>query len=51
MFKASQPPLGHKIIDKMQLLVLCRASQVVLVAKNVTAKAGDLREVGLTPGL
>ena len=51
MFKASQPPLGHKIINKMQLLVLCRASQVVLVAKNVTAKAGDLREVGLTPGL
>ena len=51
MFKASQPPLGHKIINKVQLLVLCRASQVALVVKKPTAKAGDVREVGSIPGL
>ena len=27
------------------------ASQVAPVVKNLTAKAGDLRDVGLTPGL
>ena len=26
------------------------ASQVVLVVKNIPANAGDLRDVGLTPG-
>ena len=30
---------------------LCRASQVALAVKNLTANAGDLREVGLIPGL
>ena len=28
-----------------------RASQVALVIKNLPANAGDLRDVGLTPGL
>ena len=27
-----------------------RASQVVLVVKNLPAKAGDIRDVGLIPG-
>ena len=30
--------------------VSCRASQVVLVAKNPPASAGDVRDVGLIPG-
>ena len=29
---------------------LCGASQVELVVKNLPAKAGDLRDVGLIPG-
>ena len=29
----------------------CRASQVALVAKNLSAKAGDIRDVGSIPGL
>ena len=28
-----------------------RASQVALVVKNLPANAGDIRDVGLTPGL
>ena len=32
-------------------LWLIRASQVVLVVKNLLAKAGDIRDVGLIPGL
>ena len=28
----------------------CWASQVVLVVKNLPANAGDIRDVGLTPG-
>ena len=51
MFKASQAPSGHKIIHKVQLLVLCRASQAALVVKNQTGKAGDVREAGAVPGL
>ena len=31
--------------------VLTRASQVVLVVRNPSANAGDLRDVGLIPGL
>ena len=51
MFKASQAPSGQKIMHKVQLLVLCRASQAALVVKNQTAKAGDVREAGAIPGL
>ena len=29
----------------------CRVSQVALVIKNLPAKAGDARDVGLIPGL
>ena len=32
-------------------LKLLRASQVALVVKNPLANAGDMRHVGLTPGL
>ena len=32
-------------------LWLIRASQVVLVVKNLLAKAGDIRDVSLIPGL
>ena len=28
----------------------CQASQVVLVVKNLPANAGDIRDVGSTPG-
>ena len=32
------------------LIRLCRASQVVLVVKNLPASAGDIRDVGSIPG-
>ena len=35
------------LTDKLEL----RASQVVLVIKNPPANAGDIKHVGLTPGL
>ena len=34
----------------MPRYIIQRASQVVLVVKNPPANAGDIREVGLTPG-
>ena len=43
------------MIELYELLILCikqvRASQVVLVVKNLPANAGDVRDVGLIPGL
>ena len=32
-------------------VTLCQASQVALAVKNLPAKAGDARVVGLIPGL
>ena len=36
---------------KNMYIYIYMASQVVLVVKNIPANAGDLRDVGLTPGL
>ena len=48
-------PLGHKELDTTLRLSTAHdhegASQVVLVVKNPPAKAGDVRDVGLIPGL
>ena len=37
-------------IDMWGWIILCWASQVVLVIKNLPASAGDLRDAGLIPG-
>ena len=34
----------------MRLVIISRASQVVLVVKNLPANAGDVRHVGSIPG-
>ena len=36
--------------SKKPVVDIQRASQVVLVVKNLCAKAGDLRDLGLIPG-
>ena len=38
-------------LNKIQVTIISWASQVVLVVKNLLANAGDLRYVGLIPGL
>ena len=38
-------------LSKMTELVIEWTSQVVLVVKNLTANEGDVRDVGLIPGL
>ena len=48
-------PLGHKELDTTLRLSTAHdhegASQVALVVKNPPAKAGDVRDAGLIPGL
>ena len=45
------------LLEAAKFMVICRtvienrASQVALVLKNLPANAGDLRDVGLIPGL
>ena len=34
-----------------QLIILCTASQVILVVKNLPTNAEDVRDLGLIPGL
>ena len=43
----------RKEIEVYRLLVhfIIRASQAVLVVKNMPANAGDIRDTGLVPGL
>ena len=45
------PSAAKAISAKWASLQSCRASQMALVVKNTTAKAGDVRDVGLIPGL
>ena len=40
-----------KLYVYVQVLVIYGASQVVLVVKNLLANAGDIRDMGLIPGL
>ena len=43
--------LDYYIIKLLYYLIQCKwASQMALVIKNALANAGDLRDVGLTPG-
>ena len=35
----------------MRIVIIPRASQVVLVVKNLPTNAGDVRDVGSVPGL
>ena len=43
--------MGLKTESLLYVYILGGASQVVLVVKNLPANAGDIRDMGSTPGL